>query len=78
MTAKMKSGKIAWTIIKYASLLLMSFIAVVPVVSCVITALKTPEEYAQTNVMEMPQTFYLGNFKEAFVSANMLTAFMRE
>ena len=42
--AKLK--KVIWTIFKYATLLLAIFIAVLPLVSCVITAFKTPEEYA--------------------------------
>lgn len=76
MTAKMKFSKIAWTVIKYVSLLLAAFIAVLPVVSCVITALKTPEEYASTNVMQLPKQIYLKNFTEAFKTANMATAFL--
>ena len=37
--AKLK--KVIWTIFKYATLLLAIFIAVLPLVSCVITAFKT-------------------------------------
>ena len=76
MTLRMKIGKIAWGIIKYASLLLAAFIAVLPVVSCVITAFKSPEEYAATNVMQLPQRIYFKNFSEAFKTANMAVAFL--
>ena len=53
--AKLK--KVIWTIFKYATLLLAIFIAVLPLVSCVITAFKTPEEYVSTNVMQLPQSW---------------------
>ena len=51
MTAKNRIAKYLWTFIKYFSLILAGFIAVLPVASCVITAFKTPEEYASTNVI---------------------------
>lgn len=64
------------SIIKYASLAFFSFIAVLPVASCVITAFKTETEYAQTNVMEMPGSWlYFDNFITAFKKANMGIAF---
>ena len=45
-------------------------------VSCVITAFKTPEEYASTNVMQLPQSWtYFENFIQAWKQANMATAF---
>ena len=47
-----------------------------PVASCVITAFKTPEEYASTNVMTLPGKFYFKNFIEAFQKANMGIAFL--
>ena len=65
-----------WIFIKYFSLILAGFIAVLPVVSCVITALKTPEEYASTNVMKLPSSLYFKNFTEAFEKANMGVAFI--
>ena len=53
--AKLK--KVIITILKYVALLLTSFIAVLPLVSCVITAFKTPEEYAGTSVMDLPNSW---------------------
>lgn len=71
-----KIKKIVWTIFKYASLAMGAFISVLPVVVCVITAFKTPEEYQQTNVMTLPQSWaYFGNFVEAWKQANMGLAF---
>ncbi len=71
-----KAKRIIWTVIKYFTLVLGAFISVLPVVVCVITAFKTPEEYASTNVMTMPQNWtYFTNFIEAWKQANMLLAF---
>lgn len=68
--------KITWTIFKYFTLIMGSIIAILPLVVCVITAFKTPEEYANTNVMQLPQSWtYFDNFKTAWVQANMGLAF---
>ena len=76
MTAGMCIRKIIWNIFKYFMLITASFIAVLPIVSCVITAFKTPEEYANTNVMTLPSSWtYFDNFIEAWNKANMGTAF---
>lgn len=62
--------------LKYASLIFFSFVAVIPVVSCVITAFKTETEYQQTNVMTLPQNWLnFDNFIQAFQRANMGRAF---
>ena len=72
--AKLK--KVIITILKYVALLLTSFIAVLPLVSCVITAFKTPEEYAGTSVMDLPNSWlYFENFVQAWDQANMGLAF---
>lgn len=74
--SKAKLKKLVWAIVKYATLLLGAFISVLPVVVCVITAFKTPEEYASTNVMTLPQSWtYFTNFIEAWQKANMGVAF---
>lgn len=73
-TAKLKKTVI--TVLKYIILLITSFIAVLPLVSCVITAFKTPEEYAGTSVMELPNSWlYFENFVQAWKQANMGLAF---
>ncbi len=72
----MKLKKFLWTLIKYTTLILGSVISVLPVIVCVITAFKTPEEYATTNVMTLPASwFYVNNFIEAWQKANMGVAF---
>ena len=73
---KLNLKKILWTIVKYTTLILGSVISVLPVIVCVITAFKTPEEYATTSVMTLPDSwFYLNNFIEAWQKANMGVAF---
>lgn len=69
-------GFIIWKIIQYASLLFVSFCAIIPVVSCVITAFKSEAEYQNTNVMTFPSNWLnLSNFVDAFQKANMGLAF---
>ena len=61
-----KAKKIIWTVFKYFTLILGAFVSVLPVVVCVITAFKTPEEYQSTNVMTLPQSWgYFENFIQA-------------
>lgn len=65
------------TVLKYISLLFFSFFAVLPIVSCVITAFKTDTEYRNTNVMTLPESWLnFENFKSAFIKAGMGRAFM--
>lgn len=65
-----------WIFIKYATLIMGSVISVLPVIVCVITAFKTPEEYATTSVMTFPASWsYVNNFTEAWQKANMGVAF---
>lgn len=76
MTSVQKIGKYAIIILKYLSLLFFSFVAVLPIVSVLITAFKTDAEYQQTNVMTLPDNWLnFGNFIDAFQRANMGRAF---
>ena len=66
-----------FSFLKYALLIFAAFIALVPIVSCVITAFKSVEEYQNTNVMVLPQSWgYLENFKTAWQQADMGSAFL--
>ena len=77
MYAMKKVMRVILTALKYLSLVFFSFVAVIPVVSCVITAFKTKEEYQQTNVMVLPQSWLnFDNFIQAFQKANMGRAFL--
>lgn len=77
---KMKKHRTAgawlWIIVKYFSLVFFSIVAVLPLASCVITAFKSDEEYAATNVMQLPTTWQFSNFVKAFQTANMGRAFI--
>lgn len=77
MNAALKVKKYVLIFLKYFSLVFFSFVAVLPVVSCVVTAFKTDEEYAATNVMTMPESWLnFQNFVDAFKRANMGRAFI--
>jgi ABC-type glycerol-3-phosphate transport system permease component len=74
---KWKIANVIFAIVKYASLIAASLVAIVPVVVCVLTAFKTNEEYASTSVLSLPASFtYLENFKVALEKANMLRCFV--
>ena len=75
--AAQKTRQLVVNILKYVLLLFASFVALVPLVSCVITAFKTNEEYASTNVMVLPQSWLnFDNFVEAWKQANTGSAFL--
>ena len=77
MFAMKKVTRVLLTVLKYLSLVFFSFVAVLPVVSCVITAFKTKDEYQHTNVMVLPQSWLnFDNFIQAFQKANMGRAFL--
>lgn len=77
MTTVQKIAKYVIIVLKYLSLLFFSFVAVLPIVSVLITAFKTDTEYQQTNVMTLPQSWLnFSNFADAFQRANMGRAFV--
>ena len=77
MTVSQKIKYYLWIFIEYFSLIFFSFVALLPVVSCVITAFKTETEYQNTNVMTLPESWLnFDNFIQAFNKANMGRAFI--
>ena len=73
MSISEKIGKYVLIFFKYFSLVFFSFVALLPVVSCVITAFKTDEEYQNTNVMVLPKSWLnFENFANAFEKAGYL------
>ena len=75
--AAQKTRQLIVNIAKYVLLIFASFVALVPLVSCVITAFKTNEEYANTNVMVLPKSWLnFDNFVQAWKQANMGSAFL--
>ncbi len=76
MTLTQYIKKYLWIVVKYVSLVLGAFVSVIPVVVCIITAFKTEEEYANTNVMTLPESWtYFDNFIGAWQQADMGLAF---
>ena len=77
MTVSQKIKHYLWRFIEYFSLIFFSFVALLPVVSCVITAFKTETEYQNPNVMTLPESWMnFDNFIQAFKKANMGRAFI--
>lgn len=77
MTILQKISKYVLIFLKYFSLVFFSFVAILPVVSCVITAFKGDVEYQQTNVMTLPESWLnFENYVSAFQRANMGRAFI--
>ncbi len=76
-TKEAKKRGILWPIIKYISLIFFSFVALLPVVSCVNTSFKSMDEYRNTNVMQLPLNgIDFSNYVKAFKEANMGRAFI--
>lgn len=67
--------KMVYTLLKYGSLCLASFISLLPLVSILITAYKTDEDYASSNVFDLPKEWSLDAFREAWVKGDMLVGF---
>ena len=73
----MKVKKMLTGFLKYLILIFAAFCALVPIVSCIITAFKTDEEYQNTSVMTLPESWlYFENFKMAWQKAGMGKAFL--
>lgn len=70
------AGFIIWTIVKYFTLIFAAFMALLPIVSCVITSFKTDDEYKATNVMTLPTKWAVSNYARTFSKANMGRAFL--
>ena len=71
MTAVQAIKKYLWIFVKYFSIIFFSFIAILPIVSCVITAFKTDAEYQSTNVMTPPESWLnFQNFIDAICQFN--------
>lgn len=81
MTARsdsvIRAKRILVNLAKYLLLCLAAFVSLVPIVSCIVTAFKTDDEYASTNVMVMPKSWLnFDNFITAWNKADMGHAFL--
>ncbi|MCM1105933.1 MAG: carbohydrate ABC transporter permease [Blautia sp.] len=75
--SRKKVGSVVLTVVKYIILIFFSLVAVVPIVSCMITAFKTEAEYQSMNVMTLPESWLnFDNFVKAFTTAGMGRAFI--
>ena len=75
--AAIRAKSIVVNVFKYALLIFSAFVALVPIVSCINTAFKTEEEYANTNVMTLPENWLnFDNFVTAWQQADMGHAFL--
>ncbi|MCK6075993.1 carbohydrate ABC transporter permease [Paenibacillus silvae] len=64
------------SVMKYASLILAAFIALLPIVVILFASLKTNAEYANSSPLAPPANWLnLANYAEAFVDGNMLVGF---
>ena len=65
------------SIIKYGSLLLGAFVALLPIVSIFFASLKSGEEYSSTGPLTPPSNWFnFDNYTRAFVEGNMQTGFI--
>lgn len=78
MTVKAKSQTSEAFVLffKYFILIFFAFWMLVPLFSCLVTSLKTTEEYQATSVMMFPTVLHWQNFVQAFKLANMGRAFI--
>ena len=75
--AAIRAKSIVINVFKYALLIFSAFVALVPIVSCINTAFKTEEEYANTIVMTLPENWLnFDNFVTAWQQADMGHAFL--
>lgn len=65
------------SILKYFTLLLGAFLALIPIVVVFFASFKTGKEYTSTSPMTPPENWFnFQNYTRAFVEGNMLTGFM--
>lgn len=65
------------SILKYFTLLLGAFLALIPIVVVFFASFKTSKEYTSTSPMTPPENWFnFQNYTRAFVEGNMLTGFM--
>ena len=70
-TTAIKTKRLLINLCKYVLLIFSAFVALVPIVSCIFTAFKTEEEYANTNVITLPQSWL--NFDNFITAWNKAT-----
>lgn len=65
------------SILKYFSLIIGAFVALIPIVVVLFASFKTPKEYAETGALTPPQNWLnFENYSRAFFEGNMLLGFV--
>ena len=73
---KLTPKNIALGILKYALLIFLVLVFIIPILTVFFAAFKTGEEYVTTSVLALPHSFgNLDNFKAVFKDGDMLTGF---
>lgn len=71
-----RMGRLLVTVVKYFSLLLATFLALLLLVPCLLVSFKTDEEYQLTPVMQLPENLLnFENFRRVWVDGDMGRAF---
>jgi len=73
---KLSFKEIFFGTLKYAFLIFLLLVFIVPLLTVFFTAFKTGSEYTTTSVLQLPSSFMnLDNFKEVFAKGNMFRGF---
>lgn len=73
---KLTPSELIYNICKYAFLILLVIVFILPILTVLFASFKTGTEYASTSVLTLPESFfYFDNFIEAFTKGNMLNGF---
>lgn len=74
---KAVAKRVILLVLQYAALIIAGFIAILPVVSAIITSFKSADEYASTNAITPPQNWLnFANYKQVWEQGDMLKAFL--
>ncbi len=72
-----RGGSPVFSLLKYLTLVLGVFAAVIPITVVLFTSLKTPEENARNSALMAPENWLnFVNYKRAIVEGHMMTGFM--
>lgn len=73
---KLSFKEVFFETIKYAFLIFLLLVFIIPLLTVFFTAFKTGTEYTTTNVLSLPNSFLnFDNFKEVFQKGNMVNGF---
>lgn len=73
---KFTPKEVLFAALKYATLILLVLVFIIPLLTVFFAAFKTGDEYSTTSVLSLPQSFLnFENFKTVFRDGNMLNGF---